>query len=364
MQEKDKKMISVCMGLYNGERYLEEQLQSILQQTKTPDEVILCDDGSTDATVKIAKQFIEKNGLGSCWKLFCNESNKGYPENLYYAMSLCQGDLVFLADQDDIWELHKIEKMSSLMKQDKEILALCCKFGLVDAEGKDIHSIMAPAQSHGTENLRAVSITDVFRKCEWPGMVIAYRRKWYEERMSCWQENNKKADCSEKEAKNAVQKEKTAEQKEEVLTEKKAEWWTKGKEMHPKIPHDFLVCAWAAEEGGFRQLDQELAYHRRHDSNTGGEEHRIGRLLNASRKQKEIRDYLRILGAFTTEQVLNTKEGEEALKTKKKTMEERYTALCSGKVIAVLKSAWKNRHNTRLVTVVCDVLICLRRPVG
>ena len=364
MQEKDRKMISVCMGLYNGERYLEEQLQSILQQTKTPDEVILCDDGSTDATVKIAELFIEKNGLGGSWKLFCNESNKGYPENLYYAMSLCQGDLVFLADQDDIWELHKIEKMSSLMKQDKGILALCCKFGLVDAEGKDIHSIMAPTQSHGTENLRAVTITDVFRKCEWPGMVIAYRRKWYEERMSCWQENNKKTDHSEKEEKNAVQKEKAAGQKEAVLTEKKAEGWTKGKEMHPKIPHDFLVCAWAAEEGGFRQLDQELAYHRRHDSNTGGEEHRIGRLLNASRKQKEIRDYLRILGAFTTEQVLSTKDGQEALRTKKKTMEERYTALCSGKVIVVLKNAWKNRQNTRLVTAVCDVLICLRRPAG
>ena len=71
------------MGLYNGERYLEEQLQSILQQTKMPDEVILCDDGSTDATVKIAEQFIEKNGLGGSWKLFCNESNKGYPENFY-----------------------------------------------------------------------------------------------------------------------------------------------------------------------------------------------------------------------------------------------------------------------------------------
>ena len=117
-------MISVCMGIYNGEKYIAQQLQSIMNQTRKADEVILCDDRSTDNTVKIAEKFIEENELADTWKIHQNIQNKGYPYNFYYVMGLCKGDIVFLADQDDVWDVHKIEKMSHIMETHEEIQLL------------------------------------------------------------------------------------------------------------------------------------------------------------------------------------------------------------------------------------------------
>ena len=68
---------SVCMGIYNGAAYLEAQLESIRSQTKPPDEVILCDDGSRDASAELAEAFIDRHGLGESWKLYRNQERKG-----------------------------------------------------------------------------------------------------------------------------------------------------------------------------------------------------------------------------------------------------------------------------------------------
>lgn len=312
-------MVSVCMGIYNGEKYIEEQLLSILHQTKPPDEVILCDDGSTDATVEIVKGFLKENHLEAGWKLYKNKKNKGYPANFYYAMELCREEIVFLADQDDIWEIHKIENMCRLLENNPKMLAVCCKFGLINEEGGEIHSIMAPAQSKGTNKLCKITIEDVFYKCEWPGMVLAYRREWYQKRMKNWKNRPEKG----------------------------------------KIPHDFLLCAWAAEEEGFWQLDQELAYHRRHNNNTGQEEHHIGRLLNKERKLKEIQNYNNILEEFSKGEVIDTQRGKRALLQKQEVMQERYLALANGKIIKVIGNAWKYRKITRIATVFCDIAILI-----
>ncbi len=303
--------ISVCMGIYNGEKYIEEQLMSILQQTIKADEVILCDDNSKDRTVEIVQNFISRNHLQERWKLFQNSENKGYPGNFYYAMSLCTGDVVFLADQDDIWHKEKIQKMVQLTEKHPEAKAVCCKFGLIDADGNDIHTVMAPTQTRGTGQARNVMISDVFYKCEWPGMVMAYRNDWYQ----TWKRENL------------------------------------------KIPHDFAVSARAAEEQGFLQLDEELAYHRRHDNNAGGEEYRFSRLLNKERKLKEIEAYLDILHGFEKEDVLQTEEGENALQHKLASMQGRYDALLSGKICRVIQNAWRQRQQVRLATVLCDLAI-------
>lgn len=301
--------ISVCMGIYNGEKYIEEQLLSILQQTRQPDEVILCDDQSADDTAGYVQHFIVAHNLQDGWKYIRNEQNKGYPGNFYFCMSLCTGDVVFLADQDDIWHKEKIEKMVRALEREPAAKAVCCKFGLIDRDGNDIHTVMAPARTKGTGQLRKVTINDVFYKCEWPGMVMAYRNAWYQR----WSD--------------------------EI------------------IPHDFLISARAAEEDGFLQLDEKLAYHRRHDNNAGGEEHRLGKLLNKQRKLKEIRDYLRILNAFAEGDVLQTGEGKTALQRKLASMQGRYDALCSGKISRVIGNAWQQRKEVRLATVLCDVLI-------
>ena len=303
------------MGTYNGETYIEQQLNTILRQTKAPEEVILCDDGSTDRTVSIIEQFIRKNGLDDKWKLYRNKINKGYPSNFYYACSLCNEEIVFLADQDDIWKNDKIEKMCRVMEENPRAKSICCKFNLMDEKEQEIHSIMAPTHAHETGEVRNVPIEEIFYKCQWPGMVMAYRRDWYES-------------------------------------------WTKG---NYQIPHDFLIAARAAEEGGFFQIDETLAYHRRHDHNTGGEEHHIRKLLNKDRKLKEIQDYLQILQQFLKEEVLTTETAKLLLNRKTTVMQQREAALQSGRISAVIKNAWKNRKYVRLATAVCDVMIVKQR---
>ncbi|WP_279134150.1 glycosyltransferase family 2 protein [Megasphaera elsdenii] len=100
-------MISVAMCTYNGEKFLEEQLNSIIHQSKQPDEIVICDDGSKDQTVEKAKEILSKwPGVS---KIVENDHNLGYRMNFQKAISLCQGDIIFLSDQDDVWNEKKIE---------------------------------------------------------------------------------------------------------------------------------------------------------------------------------------------------------------------------------------------------------------
>lgn len=102
-------MISVAMCTYNGEHYIEEQLKSIFFQTRKPDEIIICDDCSDDDTVnKIEKMLSSYTGEA---KVIRNKKNLGYKRNFQKAIGLCKGDIIFLSDQDDIWNLNKIEIM-------------------------------------------------------------------------------------------------------------------------------------------------------------------------------------------------------------------------------------------------------------
>ena len=112
--------ISVCIGVYNGAKYIEEQMLSILHQTMQPDQVILCDDGSSDDTAEIVKDFIEKYSLEGKWKLFLNLRNLGYPANFYHAMELAVCDIVFLSDQDDIWDEKKLERMTKALEEQRQ----------------------------------------------------------------------------------------------------------------------------------------------------------------------------------------------------------------------------------------------------
>lgn len=98
---------SVAMCTYNGARFIEEQLRSILNQTKLVGEIIVCDDGSTDKTVNIIQKIAEETTIPI--RIYINETNLGCVQNFEKAIHLCQGDLIFLSDQDDIWMFNKVE---------------------------------------------------------------------------------------------------------------------------------------------------------------------------------------------------------------------------------------------------------------
>lgn len=99
-------MISVAMCTYNGEKYVREQLESIIHQTLQPDEIIICDDCSSDDCVKIINDVMCK--WTGQWRLVRNKKNIGYRKNFQQAISLCHGDFIFLSDQDDVWDKEKL----------------------------------------------------------------------------------------------------------------------------------------------------------------------------------------------------------------------------------------------------------------
>lgn len=105
-------MISICMATYNGERYIKEQIASILPQLTHVDEIIITDDGSTDRTEEYVNTFSD-----SRIKFIKNPMQLGYIKNFEHALSLASGDIVFLSDQDDIWLPGKIIKMSQTLAE-------------------------------------------------------------------------------------------------------------------------------------------------------------------------------------------------------------------------------------------------------
>lgn len=120
--------ISVVMATYNGEEYLLEQLNSLLNQSLKIDEVIIADDGSMDGTAVIINEFIRLNDLQDTWFFYQNSHNLGYADNFYYALQRAGGDIIFFCDQDDIWLEDKVHVMHDILNQKPQIQLLCSDY--------------------------------------------------------------------------------------------------------------------------------------------------------------------------------------------------------------------------------------------
>lgn len=134
----NKDTISVVMATYNGAKYIKEQLESIFNQSVTPDEIIISDDCSKDSTLKILEDY--KNEVSIPITINVNKENIGYIKNFKLAISRAKGDYIFLCDQDDVWEKNKIEDTISCMKSvDAEVS--CTGFILIDGNGNRIKDL-------------------------------------------------------------------------------------------------------------------------------------------------------------------------------------------------------------------------------
>lgn len=105
-------MISVCMAVYNGERYIERQLRSILCQLGEKDEIVLSDDGSTDATLRIIQSFSDKRV-----RVIDGPHRKSPVWNFEKALLNAKGDYIFLSDQDDEWMPNKVKVSIHYLKE-------------------------------------------------------------------------------------------------------------------------------------------------------------------------------------------------------------------------------------------------------
>ena len=129
--------ISIAMTTYNGEAYIEKQMMSLLNQTRKVDEIIICDDCSSDKTFELIEEIIKKYNVQNC-KLVLNAENLGYRKNFKKSIGLTSGDLIFLCDQDDVWELDKIERFEQIFMSNKKIFALNAAFTMIDANDQVI----------------------------------------------------------------------------------------------------------------------------------------------------------------------------------------------------------------------------------
>ena len=110
--------ISLVMTTYNGSKHIRKQLESLLLQTKQPNEVLIFDDQSTDDTVEIISEYIHANCLFN-WTVVKNQNRVGWKKNFIEGIKKASGDYIFLSDQDDIWYPEKIEKMYDAIQMQK-----------------------------------------------------------------------------------------------------------------------------------------------------------------------------------------------------------------------------------------------------
>ncbi len=146
---------TVVLCTYNGERYLNELLDSLGRQTKKIDELIISDDGSVDNTLEIISSYITRSIFKKI-RMLENEKRKGASQNFVDASIIAGGDLVFFCDQDDIWEDDKVECMAKIMEDNNGINVLASNI-IPLFEGKpSITTRFSIARQTNTEKLEYV----------------------------------------------------------------------------------------------------------------------------------------------------------------------------------------------------------------
>jgi len=162
--------VSVCMATYNGERFINEQLKSIMSQIDQNDEVIIIDDDSKDNTVIMVENFNDER-----IKIFKNETNQGHVYSFNRAITLASNDFIFLADQDDIWIPGRVNLMKKKLKE-TNALVLSSNFDLLTADGsiKSFNNSLHAQDSTKTFN----NILGIFTgKRGYYGCAMAFHKK-------------------------------------------------------------------------------------------------------------------------------------------------------------------------------------------
>lgn len=124
--------ISIAMATYNGERFLQEQLDSLARQTLLPYELVVCDDGSIDDSISILEVFAETASFPV--RISQNGKNLGHGETFINASRLCQGDWIAFCDQDDVWVDHKLARCAVVIAEHPDVVLISHSAEQVDAK--------------------------------------------------------------------------------------------------------------------------------------------------------------------------------------------------------------------------------------
>lgn len=217
--------VSVAMATYNGEKYIKEQLDSILHQTQKVDEIIICDDCSRDRTIEIIKECKQNN---THIKLYQNKANLGYKENFKKAMSLCEGDFVFLCDQDDIWKKDKVELMLEKMNKNSQIKVLASSFSYINQNSQLINDEKNETFYYGNiqeGEMKTITFTELLLHNYFQGCCLCLRKEMVQDFLAHYSAS---------------------------------------------APHDWLLNIMAASKNGMYFWNYPMIYYRLHEANTLG----------------------------------------------------------------------------------------------
>lgn len=173
--------LSIVLSTYNGEAYIIEQLESIRNQVKQPDEVLIFDDCSTDNTVQIVSNYITQNKL-DMWEIKVNERNKGWKKNFMDGLLSATGDLIFPCDQDDIWMPDKLRIMGKLMKDNPQIQVLTSNYEVFYDSGKTSNG---PEEEDG-KLIKQPVVQQVFNT-KFPGCTYCIRKSFVNLSKEYWE---------------------------------------------------------------------------------------------------------------------------------------------------------------------------------
>jgi glycosyltransferase involved in cell wall biosynthesis len=151
------------MATYNGQRYIKEQIESIISQLDIDDELIISDDSSTDATISIINDFRDK-------RIVLKKNNKFYSPifNFENALRYAKGDFIFLSDQDDVWKPDKVTKIKNMLNHYDLVVSNC---EIIDKNNKTIHESFFKIN-----NSKKGIIWNIYRN-SYLGCCMAFRKK-------------------------------------------------------------------------------------------------------------------------------------------------------------------------------------------
>ncbi|MDW2982686.1 glycosyltransferase [Rhodanobacter sp. KK11] len=179
-------LLSIVLCTYNGAAYLQPQLASLLAQTCLPDEIVIGDDGSTDASMGMLQAFAgQARDAGIAVQLLRRRENIGYVGNFCAGLRAAKGELLFLCDQDDVWRVDKLARMVDRFERDPSLLLLHSDARLVDAHGRSLQCSlfdalqMTPQEKQAIHAGRAFEV--VLRRSFVTGATAALRRRLVEQ---------------------------------------------------------------------------------------------------------------------------------------------------------------------------------------
>ncbi len=157
--------VSVCMATYNGERFLADQLTSILSQLSDSDEIIIVDDASRDGTIAIVNSFGDRRV-----RLLQQERNQGVLKTFERALREAKGEIIFLADQDDVWREDKVSKVMARFSSHPDVSLVQSDHAIIDAKGNTVLESRYKVDPFHSGVLRT------FLRNRYYGCAMAFRR--------------------------------------------------------------------------------------------------------------------------------------------------------------------------------------------